>query len=124
MLSYNQLTNVKAGAAGVIKHVLRYLLAGAVNIASGFQVGGFVIRGSLAAMLQDELAVKQVHSVKGDSGTGCCLMCRNIVKCDSSKEFGHAQRARASRGARLEHIGFESSARVHSTSFSMRSNAF
>eukprot|EP00959_Pyramimonas_sp_CCMP1952_P455820 9472168-Pyramimonas_sp.AAC.1 len=86
VLSHDSCKHVAGEVSGIMKHVLRFMFMGQNNFAAGisFDVCGAMttIRGRLAAVLQDEKGHKQVGSVKGASGTKCCLMCKNVVSTD------------------------------------------
>lgn len=88
VLSYDSMKEVAGEASALMKYILRFFFTGSGNFADGARVGRqsqFLLRGRLSAVLQDEKGIKTTASVKGASGTKCCLMCRNVLKTDVGK---------------------------------------
>eukprot|EP00959_Pyramimonas_sp_CCMP1952_P022810 479431-Pyramimonas_sp.AAC.2 len=83
ILSHDSVKTVAGEASGIMKHILRHFFMGPNNFANGISLNlcgaATLIKGRLAAVLQDEKGHKQVSSVKGASGAKCCLMCKNVL---------------------------------------------
>ena len=84
------LGTVKAGLSQLIKVVVKDVFqSNLVDLSHG----GLLLKGpngnrqrlwlKLGGFVQDGLAHKQMMSIKGDNGTRCCVLCKNIVSKNS-----------------------------------------
>ena len=93
---------ILGGASCVAKCVLHYFFRRplGVTFTQGFQVSPLCyIRATLAGLLLDGLAHKQITSTKGASGKLCCMLCQNVVNTkniDKSKHQVHYSVAKRS----------------------------
>ena len=92
ILSNDVVHDVAGQASGIMKAILRHFFIGDCSFTSGIRVQlcgtHRTIKGRLAAVLQDEKGHKYVGSVKGASGTKCCLMCCNVLNIKFDKVCG------------------------------------
>ena len=80
------LTHCFAGIGQLMKAIIKNFFQ---NDMCDLQEGGILLKGpdgdhcriwiQLGCLVQDGAAHRAVFSVKGDSGTRCCLLCRNII---------------------------------------------
>ena len=84
------LGTVKAGLSQLTKVVVKDLFQ---NTLVDLPTGGLLLKGpngnrqrlwlKLGGFVQDGLAHKQMFSIKGDNGTRCCVLCKNIISKNS-----------------------------------------
>jgi hypothetical protein len=85
---------IKGGLSGVLRQVMRlFWPERGLNIRVGMRLplgngDSFLLQAKVGAGIKDESAIKYSWSVKGASGVRCCLLCKNVLKCDPSKLEG------------------------------------
>ena len=88
-LRSKRVCDVHAGVAQAFKMLVKHLFC---NTQCSLQTTGVSLSPStrifckLGMVLQDGGAQKLIWLVKGDAGTKCCMLCRNVIAMDSSLE--------------------------------------
>ena len=77
------LSLVKGGIGQLIKEILKKtfqdtLMSPKQALYSSQRVGNITESGWIQCIVQDGAAHRATFSVKGDSGTRCCLLCKNV----------------------------------------------